>query len=78
MNKEEAKALILDVLSEIAPESELDKLAGKARLREELDLNSMDFLNLVAALHERAGIDIPEADYGRLATLDGAVAYLSR
>ena len=40
--------------------------------------NSMDFLNFIAALHERAKIDIPEADYPRLATLDGAVGYLCR
>jgi acyl carrier protein len=78
MNQQEAKALILEVLGEIAPEAELDKLPGKAQLRDELDLDSIDFLNFVTALHERIGIDIPEANYGRLSTLDGAVAYLSR
>ena len=45
-------------------------------LREELDIDSMDFLNFVIALHETLGIDIPEAEYPRLVTLDGAVAYL--
>jgi acyl carrier protein len=78
MNTAEAKALILDVLGGIAPEAELDKLPGKAQLREELDLDSMDFLDFVAALHERTGIDIPETDYRRLATLDDAIAYLCR
>jgi acyl carrier protein len=77
MNQAEAKALILEVLGEIAPEAELAKLPGKAQLRDELDLDSIDFLNFVAALHERIGIDVPEADYARLATLDDAVAYLS-
>ena len=78
MNKAEAKALIFEVLGEIAPEAELDKLPGNAQLRDELDLDSMDFLDFVAAVHERTGIDIPEAEYGRLATLDDAVAYLAR
>ncbi len=78
MTKAEAKALILEVLGGIAPEAELDKLPGAAQLREELDLDSMDFLDFVAAVHERTGIDIPEAEYNRLATLDDAVAYLSR
>jgi acyl carrier protein len=78
MNKAEAKALILEVLGGIAPEAELDKLPGNAQLRDELDLDSMDFLDFVAAVHERTGIDIPEAEYGRLATLDDAVAYLVR
>jgi len=78
MNQAEAKSLLLDVLSNIAPEADLATLRGKAPLRDELDLDSMDFLNFIAALHERTRIDIPEADYPKLATLDGAVAYLSR
>ncbi len=78
MNQAEAKSLVFDVLSGIAPEADLAALPGKAQLRDELDLDSMDFLNFIAALHERARIDIPEAEYSRLFTLDGAVAYLSR
>jgi acyl carrier protein len=78
MNQTEAKNLIIDVLAGIAPEADFAALPGKAQLRDELDLDSMDFLNFIAALHERAKIDIPEADYPRLATLDGAVGYLCR
>ena len=78
MNKAEAKALIFELLLEIAPEAELDRLPGNAQMRDELDLDSMDFLDFIAAVHERTGIDIPEAEYGRLATLDDAVAYLAR
>lgn len=78
MNEAATKALIFDVLARIAPEADPAGLAGKAVLRDALDLDSMDFLNFVAALHERTGIDIPEADYPKLATLDGAVAYLAR
>ena len=78
MNKIEAKSLIIDVLSGIAPEADYAALPGKAQLRDELDLDSMDFLNFITALHERTKIDIPEADYPKLFTLDGAVGYLCR
>jgi acyl carrier protein len=78
MNQTEAKNLIIDVLAGIAPEADFAALPGKAQLRDQLDLDSMDFLNFIAALHERAKIDIPEVDYPRLATLDGAVGYLCR
>lgn len=76
MTDAEAKALIIDVLAGIAPEADFAALPGGAVLRDELDLDSMDFLNFITALHERTRIDIPEADYPRLATLDGAVSYL--
>lgn len=75
MTADEIKSLIRDVLGGIAPEADLDAVAGDDDLREALDLNSMDFLNFIVALHERTGIDIPEADYPRLRTLEGAVAY---
>jgi acyl carrier protein len=78
MNDPEIKALIFELLGNIAPEADFSSLAGGADLREELDLDSMDFLNFVIALHERTGIDVPETDYPRLFTLDGAIAYLRR
>jgi acyl carrier protein len=76
MTDAEIRTLIADVLGGIAPEADLGTVAGDADLREAFDLDSMDFMNLVIGLHERTGIDIPEADYGQLFTLDGAVAYL--
>ena len=78
MNQAEARSLIVEVLAGIAPEANLASVSGKVQLRDELDLDSMDFLNFVAALHARTRIDIPEADYPKLSTLDGAVAYLAR
>jgi acyl carrier protein len=74
----EIKSLILAILGDIAPEADTAALAGDTDLREALDLDSMDFLNFVVALHDRAGIDVPEADYPHLFTLDGATDYLSR
>jgi acyl carrier protein len=78
MTQTEIKAMICDVLGGIAPEADLSGVAGDEDLREALDLDSMDFLNFVIGLHERTGIDIPEADYPRLRTLDRAVEYLER
>ena len=78
MNDSETRALIFELLGNIAPEADFSTLAGDADLRGELDLDSMDFLNFVIALHDRTGIDVPETDYPRLFTLDGAIAYLRR
>jgi len=72
------KSTICDILASIAPEADFSTLAGDEDLRDALDLDSMDFLNFVIALHEQTGIDIPEPDYPKLRTLDGAVSYLAR
>jgi acyl carrier protein len=77
MTGPELRRLALDILGDIAPEADLGRLADDADLREALDLDSMDFLAFVTALHKRTGHPIPEADYPRLFTLGGAVAYLS-
>jgi acyl carrier protein len=65
-------------LARIAPEIEFAALDPAADLREQADLDSMDFLNLLTALHQQLGVDIPDADAQQLGTIDGAVAYLSR
>lgn len=76
MNENEIRAMFLEELGNIAPEMDLRRLDSTADLREALDINSMDFLNLVTAVHRRLGVDIPELDYPKLVTLDGAVRYL--
>ena len=78
MTEAQARELVYEILGGIAPEADPAGLAGDEELREALDLDSMDFMNFVVGLHERTGIDIPEVDYPRLRTLDGAVAYLRR
>jgi acyl carrier protein len=77
MTPEEIKKTVIEALTRIAPEIDPAAIESGASLRDQLDLDSMDFLNFVLALHDRLGLDIPEADYPRLATLDGAVAYLT-
>ncbi len=74
----EIRDVIKDELARIAPDVEFESIDPNADLREAVDIDSMDFLNLLTALHVRLGVEIPEADNPRLATLDGAVAYLSR
>jgi acyl carrier protein len=69
--------VVVSALHEIAPEVDLVSFPGEADLREELELDSMDFLNFVAALHERLGVDVPERDYPLLGSVDACVAYLS-
>lgn len=76
MNKEQARALLVAELGNIAPEADFATLDAKADLREALDIDSLDFLNLIAALHKKTGLNIPESDYAKLLTLDGAVNYL--
>lgn len=76
MTPDDAKQTILKALLDIAPEADAGGLTADLDLREQLDIDSMDMLNFVTAIHEATGIDIPEADYPKLFTLDGGVAYL--
>ena len=77
MTDDELRAVVRSVLSQIAPEVDADSLADDDDLREELELDSMDFLNFVTGLHEHTGVDVPERDYPALASVDSCVAYLS-
>ncbi len=77
MTRDEISATLAEALGRIAPEADPSRIDRNANLREELDIDSMDFLNLVTALAERLGIDIPERDYRRLATLAAAEDYLA-
>jgi acyl carrier protein len=67
----------LTVLGRIAPEADLDTLDPDANVREALDIDSFDHLNLLIGLNEELGVDIPEADYGQLTTLVDIMSYLS-
>jgi acyl carrier protein len=76
MTRDDITAVLIDELGRIAPETDASRLDPNAELRDELDIDSMDFLNLVTALAERLMIDIPETDYPKLATLSHALEYL--
>jgi acyl carrier protein len=77
MSTDEIKTTVLRSLARIAPEADLDALAPDIEFRDQLDIDSFDFLTFIIGLHEATGIDIPEADYPHLATLNDAVAYLA-
>lgn len=72
------RSILREELARIAPEIEFETLDPAVDLREQVDLDSMDFLNLVTALHQRLGVDIPERDAAELATIDAIVTYLER
>lgn len=77
MTPEEIRAGVIAAIQDVAPEVDQADLRPERLLREQVDLDSMDWLNVIVGFHERFGIDIPEADYARLASLDAIVAYVA-
>ena len=76
MKAEEIRAMIVEVIHEIVPDEDLSKLKGDIRIRDQIEMDSMDFLDVVMELRKRYSIVVPEDDYMELATLDSSVAYL--
>jgi acyl carrier protein len=77
MNREQIRTTVLSALARVAPEADLSALDARADLRDALDIDSMDFLNFVTAVHEALHVDIPERDYAKVRTLDGCLEYLA-
>jgi len=77
MDRNAVKTQVMEELKRIAPELEEGELRLDRPLREQIDLDSMDWLNFIVALHERFKVEIPEADYRKLGTLEETVAYLA-
>jgi acyl carrier protein len=76
MTIDEIKKVVLEIIQDIDDEADLENLNPSDALRDQLDLDSMDFLDIVMELRKRYQIQIPEADYPQLATLDSCVNYL--
>jgi acyl carrier protein len=76
MNREQIRAEVLETLRQIAPEADPATIDAHRNLRDQLDLDSMDFLNFLIGLDKRLQIDIPERDYGQLKSLDACIEYL--
>jgi acyl carrier protein len=74
---QEIESTVVRVLSTIAPEADPGQLKQDVNLRDQIDIDSMDFLNFVVALHKQFRVEIPEKDYPLLATIRGCVQYLS-
>ena len=77
MTPSDLRAAFLDDLTAVAPDLDAASIGDNDHMQDDLGLDSMDFLNLVSALHKRFGLPIPEAHYPRLATPAKAVAYLT-
>ena len=78
MNRDELRSAILDALTGIAPEIDAAALAPAKPLRDQVDLDSADWLNFLLALHAKLGIDIPDVDAARLTTLEKVIDYCER
>jgi acyl carrier protein len=77
MTRDEITGTVLRVLGQIAPEADLSQLKPHLRIRDQLDVDSMDLLNFVIGLHKELKVEIPEADYPKLSTLNGCTDYLA-
>ena len=76
MTREEIQSTILEVIAGIVPDEDLSNLKGDVRIRDQIELDSMDFLDIIMELRKRYGVEVPEEDYMELSTLDGSVVYL--
>jgi acyl carrier protein len=77
MAPEEIRNVILEILEDIAPDEDLSGLKDEVSFREQMELDSMDFLDIVMELRKRYKVQIPEEEYGQLASMDSTVNYLS-
>ena len=76
MNPEQLRALILDVVGDVAPEADLGSIDPTVSFHDQFEIDSVDYLNIMMTLEARLGIAIPEADFPRLSSLDGCMRYL--
>lgn len=76
MTPADIRVEVLDILEDIAPDEELGELKDEVAFREQLELDSMDFLDIVMELRKRHRVQIPEEDYGELASMQSTVTYL--
>jgi acyl carrier protein len=76
MTKDEIKNTVLRILGGIAPEADLTQIKPQVGFREQLDIDSMDLLNFAIGLKKELGVEVPEADYPKVASLDGCVEYV--
>ena len=77
MKQQEILAGVIETIQGIAPEVEAGALVAGKSLRSQVDLDSMDWLNVIIGLHERFKVEIPESDYAQLTSLDAIVSYLA-
>jgi acyl carrier protein len=77
MTEEQVKQIVIDIINEIAPDEDTSNLKSEVNLRDQMDLDSMDFLDIVMELRKQHGIEVPEEHYPKLASLDSCADYLT-
>ncbi len=77
MTKEEIRKAIIEIIGMILPDEDMSTLKGDEDIREQIEMDSMDFLDIVMELRKRYAVEVPEEDYGNLATVDSSVEYLA-
>lgn len=77
MNAEEVKKVVIDIIADVAPDEDVEAINAEESLRDQLDLDSMDFLDIVMELRKRHKVEVPSEDYPKLATLNSCVEYLT-
>lgn len=77
MNEQQIREIVLNIVGRIAPEADLSAIKADSRFRDQFEFDSIDCLNLVTAIEKECGVQIREADYPRLATLNGCIRYLT-
>jgi acyl carrier protein len=76
VNEVEIRRAVRDAVSNVAPEVDFDSIDPTKDMRDQIDIDSVDFLNFIIGLHKELGIEIPDADMPKLTTLKGTIAYL--
>ena len=77
MTTADIRRAVLEIIADVAPDADLGSLDPSADLRDALDIDSMDFLNVVIGVHTRLGVEIPEAEQDRVRSVDGLVAFVA-
>ncbi|HSO17461.1 MAG TPA: acyl carrier protein [Arthrobacter sp.] len=77
MNEQDARAAVRSAIGKVAPDVDLAEVDEDSRLRQDLELDSLDFLRLVETIDTATGVDIPERDYPEVATVKGLIGYLA-
>ncbi len=77
MTTDQVRNIVLDIIRDIAPDEEVGTIKDEVSLREQLDLDSMDFLDIVMELRKRHKVEVPAEDYPKLATMASCVSYLT-
>lgn len=78
MDEAQIKETLLAILEGVAPEADFDEIGPDEDVRDALDIDSFDFLNVLIALNEETGVEIPEADYGQLVSINDIVRYVAK